>query len=103
MDSDNTQNSSSSSLNAVRPQPPTTLKLRKSSETQSSSTTTTMDETAEANERIEQLPGEANQAQVRTVSNVVKHISSIVASKNNNVSAAVKMNFVHIIYLTSLL
>ncbi|TDG46399.1 hypothetical protein AWZ03_007173 [Drosophila navojoa] len=82
LDSDNTQNSSSSSLNAVRPQPPTTLKLRKSSESQSSSTTTTMDETAEANERVDQLPGEANQ--VRTVSNVVKHISNIVASKNNN-------------------
>lgn len=100
LDSDNTQTSSSSSLNAVRPQPPTTLKLRKSSETQSSSTTTTMEETAEANERIDQLPGEANQ--VRTVSNVVKHISSIVASKNNNVSAALKMNVVQIIYLTSL-
>ncbi|XP_032292442.1 putative 1-phosphatidylinositol 3-phosphate 5-kinase isoform X1 [Drosophila virilis] len=85
MDGDaSTRNSSTSSLNTIRPQPPTTLKLRKSSETASggSSSTTTVDETCEANERVDELPGEANQG--RTVSNVLKHISSIVASKNNN-------------------
>lgn len=71
---------------------PTTLSLRASSETRSTSTATSSSATAvedsEANERLEALPSlpasEANQG--RTVSNVLKHISNIVATKNNNVS-----------------
>ncbi|XP_060652864.1 putative 1-phosphatidylinositol 3-phosphate 5-kinase [Drosophila nasuta] len=72
--------SSSSSLSTTRPQPPTTLKMPSSS---SINTTTTADD-SEANERVAELPSEANSNQGRTVSNVLKHISNIVASKNNN-------------------
>ncbi|KAL7737544.1 hypothetical protein ACLKA6_007669 [Drosophila palustris] len=74
------RDSSSSSLSTGRPQPPTTLKLSSSS---TINTTTTAEE-SEANERVDELPSEANQNQGRTVSNVLKHISNIVASKNNN-------------------
>lgn len=81
--------SSSSSLSLTRPQPPNTLQLRTNTDAYSTSsnsnTTTTVEHTDEANERVGQLPSEANQ-QGRTVSNVLKHISNIVASKNNNVS-----------------
>lgn len=96
--SDNTQNSSSSSssLSLTRPQPPSTLQLRtntsidaystSTSSTSNSNTTTTVEHTDEAKERVGELPSEANQQQGRTVSNVLKHISNIVASKNNNVS-----------------
>lgn len=89
--SDNTQNSSSSSssLSLTRPQPPSTLQLRTNTSTDAystSSTTTTVEHTDEAKERVGELPSEANQQQGRTVSHVLKHISNIVASKNNNVS-----------------
>ncbi|EDW85898.1 uncharacterized protein Dwil_GK23306 [Drosophila willistoni] len=73
--------SSSSSLASSRPQPPTTLSLRSSSETRTISSV----EDTEANEQIDEqhpLPSDANQG--RTVTNVLKHISNIVASKNNN-------------------
>ncbi|KAH8371675.1 hypothetical protein KR093_008430 [Drosophila rubida] len=72
--------SSSSSLSTTRPQPPNTLKLASSS---SINTITTVDE-SEANERVDELASEVNLSQGRTVSNVLKHISNIVASKNNN-------------------
>lgn len=78
-----THGSSSSSLSTSRPQPPTTLRLSSNSTINTTSTT----EESEANERVDELPSEANQNQGRTVSNVLKHISNIVASKNNNVSA----------------
>lgn len=95
--SDNTQNSSSSSssLSLTRPQPPSTLQLRTntstdaystSSTSNSNTTTAAVEHTDEAKERVGELPSEANQQQGRTVSNVLKHISNIVASKNNNVS-----------------
>lgn len=97
--SDIAQNSSSSSssLSLSRPQPPNTLQLRTSNtntntdaySTSSNSNTasTAVEHSAEANERVGELPSsEANQQQDRTVSNVLKHISNIVASKNNNVS-----------------
>ncbi|XP_020800567.1 putative 1-phosphatidylinositol 3-phosphate 5-kinase [Drosophila serrata] len=65
---------------------PTTLSLRSTSESRSTSTVASSSATAaedsEANERLEALPSEANQG--RTVSNVLKHISNIVATKNNN-------------------
>ncbi|EDW02504.1 putative 1-phosphatidylinositol 3-phosphate 5-kinase [Drosophila grimshawi] len=89
IESDIPRTSSSSSLSTNRPQPPTTLQLRLNSDTQSISSntttnTTTTVEDSEANERIYELPSEANQNQGRTVSNVLKHISHIVASKNDN-------------------
>ncbi|KAH8402497.1 hypothetical protein KR009_012395 [Drosophila setifemur] len=76
-----------SSQSSGRPQPPTTLSLRTNSETRSTTGTisSTAAEDSEANERVEALPlptSEANQG--RTVSNVLKHISNIVATKNNN-------------------
>ncbi|KAH8307595.1 hypothetical protein KR044_004302, partial [Drosophila immigrans] len=74
---EDTSSSASSISTTQRPQPPTTLKL-------SSTTITTATEESEANERVDDLPSEANQSQGRTVSNVLKHISNIVASKNNN-------------------
>ncbi|XP_017019929.1 putative 1-phosphatidylinositol 3-phosphate 5-kinase [Drosophila kikkawai] len=65
---------------------PTTLSLRATSESRSTSTVASSSATAaedsESNERLEALPSEANQG--RTVSNVLKHISNIVATKNNN-------------------
>ncbi|XP_017125000.1 putative 1-phosphatidylinositol 3-phosphate 5-kinase [Drosophila elegans] len=81
-------NVDTASLSSVRPQPPTTLSIRSNSESRSTGTGTssnTAAEDSEASERIEALPmptSEANQG--RTVSNVLKHISNIVATKNNN-------------------
>ncbi|EDV54978.1 putative 1-phosphatidylinositol 3-phosphate 5-kinase [Drosophila erecta] len=75
-----------SSQHSVRPQPPTTLSIRTNSETRGASTSsTTAAEDSESSDRVETLPlptSEANQG--RTVSNVLKHISNIVATKNNN-------------------
>ncbi|KAH8233686.1 hypothetical protein KR026_011308 [Drosophila bipectinata] len=69
-----------------RPQPPTTLSLRANSESRSTTgTSSTTAEDSEASERVETLPQLASEAnQGRTVSNVLKHISNIVATKNNN-------------------
>ncbi|KAH8277660.1 hypothetical protein KR018_003254, partial [Drosophila ironensis] len=69
---------------AGRPQPPTTLSLRANSESRSSNGTASVGgEVSEASEQVEAQPsGEANQG--RSVSNVLKHISNIVATKNNN-------------------
>ncbi|XP_030387596.1 putative 1-phosphatidylinositol 3-phosphate 5-kinase [Scaptodrosophila lebanonensis] len=78
-----TSNSSSSSLSLTRPQPPTTLNLPATSETRSNShSTTAIADDSEANEHVEELPSEANHG--RSVSNVLKHISNIASSKNNN-------------------
>ncbi|KAH8415844.1 hypothetical protein KR222_002125, partial [Zaprionus bogoriensis] len=100
-EADTASDISASSLGSSRPQPPTTLPLRgnnvpadthSSSSTTNSSggnnmtttTTTNVEESAEANERVVELASAANASQGRTVSNVLKHISNIVASKNNN-------------------
>lgn len=111
--SDIAQNSSSSSssLSLSRPQPPNTLQLRTSntntntdaSSTSSNSNTasTAVEHSPEANERVGELPtSEANQQQGRTVSNVLKHISNIVASKNNNVSKSVRGLYKYLLYIT---
>nr|XP_016929259.1 putative 1-phosphatidylinositol 3-phosphate 5-kinase [Drosophila suzukii] len=77
-----------SSLSSGRPQPPNTLSIRSNSESRSTGTSTSINTTAEdseAHERVEALPLPASEAnQGRTVSNVLKHISNIVATKNNN-------------------
>jgi len=83
-----------SSLSSGRPQPPNTLSIRSNSESRSTGTSTSINTTAEdseAHERVEALPLPASEAnQGRTVSNVLKHISNIVATKNNNVSESYK-------------
>ncbi|XP_034653485.1 putative 1-phosphatidylinositol 3-phosphate 5-kinase [Drosophila subobscura] len=78
------ENSTLGSLNSRRPQPPTTLSLRANSESRSTGNSSTTAEESEANERVDAQPLSSEANQGRTVSNVLKHISDIVATKNNN-------------------